>query len=135
MKKLSDYTAEQLTELALAELAYIYLSGKKSPVSFDEIAEVVFDAIGSKESMHQKLGQFYTDLTIDGRFVTFSNGKWDLRYRHPFEVYDVEEEIADEFIEEEPLALLQEEVVEEEKSINVDEIIERTTLDEEEDEF
>lgn len=91
--KIRKYNAEQLKELPLTEIAYLYMSGLKRPVSFNKLADTVFERADNLEEKDGKLGQFYTDLTIDGRFVTFSNGKWDLRYRHRFEAYEWEDEL------------------------------------------
>lgn len=90
--KLKKYTEEQLKEMPLTEIAYLYISGLKRPVGFNKLTDIVFTTAGLNDDRAEKMGQFYTDLTVDGRFVTFSNGKWDLRYRHRFEAFDWEEE-------------------------------------------
>ncbi len=50
---------------------------------FDQVAEVKEFSAEEKE---EKIGQFYTHLTVDGRFVILSDGKWGLRVDYPFEV-------------------------------------------------
>jgi len=91
--KLKNYSEEQVREMPLTEIAYLYISSLKHPVSFNKLVDVVFNMADISDNKAEKMGQFYTDLTVDGRFVTFSNGNWDLRYRHRFEAFDWEEEL------------------------------------------
>jgi len=91
--KLKNYSEEQVREMPLTEIAYLYISTLKRPVSFNKLVDIVFNMADISENKEEKMGQFYTDLTVDGRFVTFSNGSWDLRYRHRFEAFDWEEEL------------------------------------------
>ena len=93
--KFKKYSEQQLQEMPLTEVAYLYLTSLKRPVSFNKLTDVVFSTVGVNEEKEAKMGQFYTDLTVDGRFVTFSNGKWGLRYRHRFEAFEWEEEEED----------------------------------------
>ena len=68
------------------------------------------------------MAQFYTNLTMDGRFVILPDTKWDLRERHTFQFANPDysdfelEEFIDEDIEEE----LEEE--EEEELLGITEI-------------
>lgn len=142
MSKFKKYNEEQLKEMSLTELSYIYMMGLKKPVSFGRLADVVFEAIGDLESKEAKLGQFYTDLTIDGRFVTFSNGRWDLRYRHRFEAFDMDDELMDtefEAVDEVPLEITVNdddyEGVTTTDKIDVDKIIQRTAEEDEEEDY
>jgi len=91
--KLKNYSEEQVREMPLTEIAYLYISTLKHPVSFNKLVDIVFSMADISDNKSEKMGQFYTDLTVDGRFVTFSNGNWDLRYRHRFEAFDWEEEL------------------------------------------
>lgn len=134
--KIRKYTAEQLKELPLTEIAYNYMSSLKRPVTFNKLADTVFERADKLDEKEEKLGNFYTDLTIDGRFVTFSNGRWDLRYRHHFEAYEWEEEMdaeAEVGLEDAPLEVHNEEEdeVSEPKAINVDAIAERAAEEDE----
>lgn len=137
--KNKKYNAEQLKELPLTEIAYLYMSGLKRPVTFNKLADTVFERADILEEKDEKLGQFYTDLTIDGRFVTFSNGRWDLRYRHRFEAYEWEDELDAELesgIEDAPLEMMDEDdedivTVKSKETVNVDEIAQRASEEDE----
>ncbi|MGL5042264.1 MAG: DNA-directed RNA polymerase subunit delta [Culicoidibacterales bacterium] len=143
MSKFKKYTDEQLKEMSLTELAYIYMTSLKKPVSFNRLTDVVFEAIDDLDSKEKKMGQFYTDLTIDGRFVTFSNGRWDLRYRHRFEAFDLDDELILEVemepMDETPLEITinddDYEGMPKTDKIDVDMLVQRTASEEEADDY
>ena len=73
-------------ERSLIEVAYEYVSGKKDSSSFKEIwAYVVKEANLTPEEAAAKVSRFYTNLMLDGRFVTLGENEWDLRVRHTFD--------------------------------------------------
>lgn len=73
-------------EKSLIEIAYEYVSAQKGPVSFAKIWEAVKQESGlSEEQAARKAGQFFTNLMLDGRFVTLSDNEWDLRARQTFD--------------------------------------------------
>ena len=71
---------------SLIEHAYDFVSAQKEPISFAKIWEAVKEAAGlSDEEASAKVSRFYTNLTLDGRFVTLGENNWDLRSRHTFD--------------------------------------------------
>lgn len=69
------------------ELAEMLLNEKKGPVDTQTLFAKIADIKGySDEERELNIGQFYTHLTVDGRFVILQDGTWDLRTNHPFEV-------------------------------------------------
>lgn len=71
---------------SLIEFAHEFISSKKEPVSFASIWEYVKTNAGlSDEEAAKKAGQFFTNLMLDGRFVTLGENQWDLRSRHTFD--------------------------------------------------
>ena len=91
---------------SMLDIAYDALKNSKEPLSFKDLVAAVAKENGlSEEETKKKLAQFYTNLSIDGRFVVLSDNFWDLRERVPFakahidmnEAYnDPEEEESDE---------------------------------------
>lgn len=68
------------------DLAYDFISKSKEPVSFAEICEYIGKECElSKEDFIKKISRFYTNLMLDGRFVTLGENTWDLRARHTFD--------------------------------------------------
>lgn len=71
---------------SLIELAYDVVANSSSPVAFKNLWKAVVAAKGlSDEEAAGKVGQFYTNLLLDGRFVNLGDNVWDLRTRHKFE--------------------------------------------------
>lgn len=89
---LEQFTPEQLKEMSLIDIAYELLSNKKQPASFKEIMDELTAAVGLTESeVRSKIAQFYTDLNIDGRFLSMGENRWGLRIWYP--VDQSEEEV------------------------------------------
>ena len=71
---------------SLIELAYEFVSSHKDSVNFKEIWEYVKKEAGlSEEQASAKVGQFFTNMMLDGRFITLGENEWDLRERHVFD--------------------------------------------------
>ena len=71
---------------SLIELAYEFVSSQKESVNFTKIWEYVKQEAGlSEEEAARKAGQFFTNMMLDGRFVTLGENAWDLRSRHTFD--------------------------------------------------
>lgn len=68
------------------DLTYEFISKQKEPVTFAQICEYIAKQSGlSKEDVNKKISRFYTNLMLDGRFVTLGENTWDLRSRHTFD--------------------------------------------------
>ena len=71
---------------SLLDYAYDYVSGQTQPSKFQDIWEYCVKEAGlSKEEADAKVSRFYTNLMLDGRFVTLGENLWDLRVRHKYE--------------------------------------------------
>ena len=71
---------------SLIELAYEFVSSSDTQVPFVKIWEYVKkEANLSEEEAARKAGQFFTNMMLDGRFVTLGENEWDLRSRHTFD--------------------------------------------------
>ena len=117
----------------MLDVAYDLLVTRDGPVSFKEIWAQVLQELPSTSK--ERMARFYTNMTLDGRFVALGGNMWDLRTRYTFkELYeevrgvfrDVEE------IEEEKEIDPFEEPEEEEILEDADEEIEEVELKEEE---
>lgn len=91
--------------------AYDIVVKNGAELPFATLWNAVCEELGlSEEDRVNRVSYFYTQLTLDGRFVTLGENVWDLRIRHTFdkvhidmnEVYsDDEEDI--EFVPEEDI--------------------------------
>ena len=70
----------------LLDYAYDFVSENKNPSKFADIwAYVVEKSDFTEEEAASKISRFYTNLMLDGRFVTLGENTWDLRTRHTFD--------------------------------------------------
>src|SRR5574344_1781623 len=89
---------------SMKDVAYSVLKDKKEPISFvDLFKEVASKLELTPDEAKQKIAYFYTDITLDGRFVDLKDNTWDLRERQTYDkvhidmndVYsDIDEETA-----------------------------------------
>lgn len=71
---------------SLIEIAYEFVAESKDALSFAKIWNHVKEVAGlSEEEANKKAGQFFTNMMLDGRFVTLGENEWDLRSRHTFD--------------------------------------------------
>jgi len=71
---------------SLLDHAYDYLCSKPQSVSFAEMWDYIKNAAGlTEEQAADKVSHLYTNLMLDGRFVTLGENQWDLRVRHTFD--------------------------------------------------
>ena len=71
---------------SLLDYAFDCINQSKEPVNFKELwAYVVKESGIDDELAAKKISSFYTNLLLDGRFVTLGENNWDLRSRHSFD--------------------------------------------------
>lgn len=71
---------------SLIDHAYDYLSNNPEAVKFNDMWNYVKTAAELTEAQAaDKVSFFYTNLMLDGRFVTLGDNTWDLRVRHTFD--------------------------------------------------
>ncbi len=85
---------------SMLDIAFDYFNQRKDVVRFSEVWEHVKKELNlSDEEANKKIAKFYTNLSIDGRFVILSDDIWDLKANHSFdevhrdmgEVYSIED--------------------------------------------
>jgi DNA-directed RNA polymerase subunit delta len=134
--KLNQMTKEEIELLSYTDLTYLLLTEHKKSMNTPTIFRKISDLLEySEDEYTAKIGDYYTSLTIDKRFVLLDNNEWDIRDRHSVElVVDDDEEITDEEVEEiveEPASIPVEEEDEDIDAIDDDESLEEESdLDE-----
>lgn len=89
---LDKYSHEELVEMSMIELASKILFDEKKAINFRDIFSKIAEIKGfSEEEKKEKIAQFYTDLNVDGRFITLGSSMWGLKRWYPVE--QAEEEI------------------------------------------
>lgn len=101
---LKDMSKEEIELLSYTDLTNLILTENKTSMNTPTIFKKICDLLGYSEAEYtDKIGDFYTSLTIDKRFVLLENHEWDLRERHAVELVideDDEEEDEDSSLEE-----------------------------------
>ncbi|MEO2075196.1 MAG: DNA-directed RNA polymerase subunit delta [Bacillus sp. (in: firmicutes)] len=88
---LAQYSKEELQELSLIEMAHEYLKNSKQPITFNELVNEITNAVDmSQEEIRSRLAQFYTDMNIDGRFLSLGENRWGLRVWYPVDTAEEE---------------------------------------------
>ena len=105
-----------MNEKSLLDYGFEVLSASKEPVKFLDLFKKSVELSGlelSESEQKIRMSKFYTQLSLDGRFVTLTDNYWDLRSRHVFEkvhldMIDAYSDEEDEVDEEEEELLRQE---------------------------
>lgn len=85
--KIKDMSKEELELMSNTDLTYMLLKEYKKTMSTKDIFQKICDLLGYDESdFASKIGDFYTSLTIDKRFVMLDNAEWDICDNHKIEL-------------------------------------------------
>lgn len=123
--KLNEMTKDELKTLSYTDLTNLVLKESKKPISTPVVFKKICELLDYTDSDYEnKIGDYYTSLTLDKRFVLLDSHEWDLRERHAVSL-DVDDEDDEEDTSEE----VEEESEEEE---NIDEEID-DDIDEDDD--
>ena len=80
---------------SMVDVAFDLMTKKKKPVDFYKLWQEVSEIKGfNQEDKDENESLFYTNITLDGRFITVGENRWDLRSRHKFDevhidMYDI----------------------------------------------
>lgn len=97
--KLKKMPKDEIEMMSYTDLTYHLLKENKEAMTTPDIFKHICDLLDyNNEQYETGIGDYYTSLTMDKRFVLLDNGKWDIRDHHSIELdYDDEE---DDFSEE-----------------------------------
>ena len=110
---------------SMIEVAYQVLTNNNGSMPFVDLWKDVSQEMGFNQTQFEdNIAQFYTDLSLDGRFLNMSQNTWDLRSRHTYSesVMDTDSIAIDEDDEdEEDSELIEGELDEVEKEMDEEE--------------
>lgn len=113
--KIKNMTKEELELLSLCDITALILNENKKSMNTAIVFKKICELLEySDDEFNNKIGEFYTSLTTDKRFIMLENAEWDLRDNHSVK-FNLEEDETEEITEEEP-----EEVIEDEIDDNID---------------
>ncbi len=127
--KLKEMSKTELEALSFTDLTDILFAEEKKPMNTAQLFQKICKLLEYGEDFYaSNIGDYYTSLTTDKRFILLENGEWDLKDHHAVKV-ELEDDVEDsEDYEEE----VEEEAEEEEEDI--DSIVDdEENLDDEED--
>ncbi|MGC6768002.1 DNA-directed RNA polymerase subunit delta [Enterococcus sp. LJL128] len=78
-------------ELSMIEVAHAILEQKGDVMDFSDLANEIQNYLEKSDSdIRDSLAQFYTDLNIDGSFISLGDNQWGLRSWYPIDSIDEE---------------------------------------------
>jgi len=112
--KLKDMKKEELEVLSYTDLTEMVLKENKKPMNTPSVFKKICELLElTDEEYSEKIGDYYTSLTTDKRFILLDTAEWDLKDNHKVEI------VLDEDDEEE--AFDEEEIEEAEENLNEEE--------------
>lgn len=70
----------------MVDIAYDFIKEHQSPVSFIDIwNEVCKEKDFNEAQKEDKIADFFSDMSLDDRFISVEGNKWDIRSRRKFD--------------------------------------------------
>lgn len=109
--KLNKMKKEDLEVLSYTDLTEMILKENKKSMKTADIFKTICNLLDlSDEDYTNKIGDFYTSMTTDKRFILLESAEWDLKDNHKVEInLEEEDDDDDAYLEED-------EIIEEETS-------------------
>jgi len=86
---LNNFSHEELKKKSMLELASLILKDAKKALSFQEIYDQIAESKSfTKKGKEENIAQFFTELNVDGRFMTLGSNVWGLKQWYPVEQAD-----------------------------------------------
>lgn len=127
---LSKMKKEDLELLSNKDITNLILEESKKPINTAELFKKIIKLLELPNSVFEtKIGDYYTALSTDKRFILLEDGTWDLRSRHTSDkVVKITEE--DEEEEENDSDQIEQEEIEEDDYDDTDEEYDEDTSEE-----
>ena len=82
-------------ELSMIEVARAILEQKRDVMDFSDLVNQIQTYLGKSDSeIREALAQFYTDLNIDGSFISLGDNRWGLRSWYAIDSVNEETNVA-----------------------------------------
>ena len=97
--KLNKLTKEELETMSYNDIAYEIIK-KEKPKTTAELLKKIIELLNLPSKTYEnKIGNFYTSLTNDKRFILTEDSSWDLRENHKLKKHVEEDEDCDDLEE------------------------------------
>jgi len=86
---------EDLELMSYNDIAHILLKDNKEQTTLELFKKIVEMLELPEKTIESKIGEFYTAITNDKRFLLLEDGKWDLKINHKSKNLTIEEDLED----------------------------------------
>ena len=97
--KFKTVTKEELEVLPFDDIAYIILKEKGKKMKITDIFRIICDSLElGDEAYENQIGDFFSLMSTEKRFIQLEKGYWDLRENHTAEISikEIEDELDDD---------------------------------------
>ena len=99
---IKNMTKDELELLSNKDITNLLLEEKGKQTTPDLFKKIIKLLELPESTFDNKIGDYYTSLTTDKRFILLEDGKWDLRSRHTSDkIIKIDDEDEEEDMEEE----------------------------------
>lgn len=89
--KINVFDGLNKKELSMIEVAHAILEQREDVMDFSDLVNDIQNYLDKSDSeIRDSLAQFYTDLNIDGSFISLGDNQWGLRSWYPIDSIDEE---------------------------------------------
>jgi DNA-directed RNA polymerase subunit delta len=107
---IKNMTKDELELLSNKDITNLLLKEKGKQTTPDLFKKIIKLLELPESTFDNKIGDYYTSLTTDKRFILLEDGKWDLRSRHTSDkIIKIDDEDEEEDMEEEIEEIIEEE--------------------------
>lgn len=102
--KFKTVNKEELETMSFDDIAYVILKEKGKKMKINDIFKIICDTLCLGDTAFEnQIGDFFTLLATEKRFIQLEKGYWDLKENHTSEVNisDLEDDYDDDIISEE----------------------------------
>ncbi len=80
---IKNLTKEELEAMSYKDITYLMIE-ENGPAPTNKLFKGIIDLLDLPDNMYEtKIGDYYTSLSTDKRFILLDNGNWDLKIKHP----------------------------------------------------
>lgn len=89
--ELKQFEGQAKNELAMVDVAHAILETTGEVMDFNDLLAEVADYLEMEDdALEAEMPQFYTDLNVDGRYISLGSNRWGLRSWYPIDSIDEE---------------------------------------------
>lgn len=88
-------TKEELEAMSYKDITYMMIEEDGAQLTADLFKKIIEMLDLPKDFFETKIGDYYTSLATDKRFILLDNGIWDLRTKHPKQKIHIADDIDD----------------------------------------